>query len=404
MKSQQTKILILGGGFAGVMAALRLAGKTRKEQVEITLVSAQAQLIERTRMHQFVVGQKLKTYALPHLLRHSGVQFVQGTVTHLHPVHKQVVVENEAATQTLAYDKLVYALGSFVDLAKIPGAQENAFTMDWDSAQRVRMLLPEIAQRNERVAVIGAGLTGLELATELAECLPNLQVSLLCAGDLGADLSAKAENYVRSVVQKLSISLYEQCKVSRIEPTAIHCADGQSIQSDLCLVCTGFAVSPLAKQSGITVNALGQILLDEQLRSISHPDIYGAGDAATLAADGMNLRMACATAMPMAAYVADSISTASKGKPVQPFGFGFVIRCISLGRKAAVVQFVEPNDQPKSSVLTGQTAVWAKEAILQFVIRSMQLTRIFASAYQWPQSISAQVADKRSDWQLAANR
>ena len=229
MKTQSTKILILGGGFAGVTAALRLAGKTRKELVEITLISASDQLVERTRMHQHATGQTLKVHRIPHLLRNRGVQFVQGRVTAIQPDQQVVTLENGTGEKLLAYDKLVYALGSFVDRSTLPGVAENAFTLDLASAQQLRNRLPEIAQRQGQVVVIGAGLTGLEMVTEIAESYPSLQITLLCGGKLGADLSPRATRYVRSVLQKLAITLHEECKVVSVEPASVRCANGDAL-------------------------------------------------------------------------------------------------------------------------------------------------------------------------------
>ncbi|MFN8439716.1 MAG: FAD-dependent oxidoreductase [Caldilineaceae bacterium] len=404
MNTQTTKILILGGGFAGVMAALRLAGKTRKEQVQITLVSASDQLVERTRMHQLATGQQLKSYPIPHLLRKTGVQFVCGKVTALQPNQHCVTIEQVDGQKQLEYDKLVYALGSFVDRASMPGAAENAFTLDLASAEQLRTQLPEIAQRNGRVVVIGAGLTGLEVVTEVAESYPTLQVSLLCGGTLGRDFAPKAVDYVHTVLRKRSISLHEQSKVTRIDPGMVDCADGSQVPFDLCIYCGGFAVSPLAREAGIAVNLQGQMLLDGTLRSLSHPDIYGAGDASTLAENVFNLRMACATALPMAAHVADSLAAEVKGHAPQPFRFGFTIRCVSLGRSEGFVQMVDAQDRPKPTVLTGRLGVWIKEFILRFVIGSIQLTRLWPDTYQWPRSIQAGEASKGLEWQFSNNR
>ncbi len=234
-------------------------------RVQITLVSAADQLVERTRIHQLVVGQTLKTYRISHLLRNSGVQFVQGVVTALHPNQHTVTVQSAAGTNSLAYDKLVYALGSFVDRSSLPGAAEHAFTLDLASAQQLRDLLPEVAKRGGRLVVIGAGLTGLEVVSEVAESYPTLQVSLLTGGTVGDDLSPKAANYVRSVLQKLSIKLYEQHKAVKIEESTLHCANGEAIPFDLAVYCGGFAVSPLAQNAGIAVNSRRQMVLDERL-------------------------------------------------------------------------------------------------------------------------------------------
>lgn len=78
MTKGKTKILVLGGGYAGVMAALRLAGKTRRLQTEITLVNGLNHFVERLRLHETVVGKQTRQPAMTEMLRGTAVKFVQG--------------------------------------------------------------------------------------------------------------------------------------------------------------------------------------------------------------------------------------------------------------------------------------------------------------------------------------
>ena len=91
------------------------------------------------------------------------------------------------------------------------------------------------------------------------------------------------------------------------------------------------------------------------------------------------------------------------GATPTPFRFGYAARCVSLGRKAGFLQFVDAQDRPKSNVLTGRLGVLAKEAILQYVMRSIQLTRIWANAYRWPHSLAAKEVTQRENLQFTTN-
>ncbi len=126
----------------------------------------------------------------------------------------------------------------------------------------------------------------------------------------------------------------------------------------------GFAVHPIAAATTLEVTAAGQIVVDETMRSVSHPDVYAIGDAAFApGGSGTPLRMSCASGVPTAHLAADAIAARLTGRELPQNKIGYSAQCISLGRNDAVVQWVTPDDQPKPSALTGKAAVRLKELI-----------------------------------------
>jgi len=381
-----TNIMIVGGGFAGVSAALRLANRTRRQPVTITLVNASAIFVERTRLHQTATGQPVAAQSLPAMLAGTGVQFVQGKATALDPVQKTVTVNTSDGVQALHYDKLIYALGSHTDLARTPGAAEHAYAVEQHAV--IAEQLQKMTQTHGRVLVIGGGLTGIEIATELAETHPALSVALATTGALGDNMSSAGARYLAKTFQRLGITLHEQTKIVRLEAgQAI--TDNGALPFDLCIYSAGFSVAPLAQMAGLAVNAKNQVVVNAFLRSVSHPDIYAAGDAAAFEQSAeLALRMGCVTALPLAFHAAENLARTLSGQPEQPFRFGFVIRCISLGRGNGLVQFTDAMDRPRPQAITGRAGAWVKELILHYVMQSLQFERRFAF-YRWPQALTA---------------
>lgn len=125
----KTRIVIIGAGYAGLMTAIRLAGKVRRQPLEITLVNGAAHFVERLRLHQLATNQKLKQRPIIQLLRGTGVHFVQGWVRALDVEQRTVQVESANGVQSLPYDKLVYALGSQVDRTQIAGVEHSMLTL-----------------------------------------------------------------------------------------------------------------------------------------------------------------------------------------------------------------------------------------------------------------------------------
>lgn len=184
------RVVILGAGYTGMFTAVRLAHRTRRADVTITLVNPSDRFVERLRMHQIAAGQELADLRIPDMLAGTGVTFVRGAATALDPDARRVTVDG---TEVLEYDTLVYALGSATDADKVPGADVHAFTLNSpEIAARFAERLTEVAAAGGTVTVCGGGLTGIEAATEIAESHPGLAVTLLSLDEPGAMMGDKA--------------------------------------------------------------------------------------------------------------------------------------------------------------------------------------------------------------------
>src|SRR5439155_10918855 len=115
MKTQQTKVVVIGAGYAGLLATVRLASKVRRQPVSITLVNASDVFVERLRLHEFAAHEPIKRRPITDVLRGTGVNFVQGYVGGMDTAQRAVVVQTETGTKHIPYDKLIYALGSITD-------------------------------------------------------------------------------------------------------------------------------------------------------------------------------------------------------------------------------------------------------------------------------------------------
>lgn len=367
------RIVVLGAGYTGMLAAVRLARRTRKLDVEITIVNPSARFTERLRMHQVAAGQELADNRIPEILAGSGVEFVQGWATSIDPEAQRVYVDG---TGTLHYDELIYALGSSTDTSIVPGAADHAWTLnDPRTAHRFSEHLAVVAADAGTVAVCGGGLTGIEAAAEIAESYPNLRVTLISSTEPGAMMGDKARAYLNSALDRLGVARKVGQAVTKVLPDAVELADGELVSADLTLWTTGVRVSPLAAQSGIETDARGLIVVDPTLRSVSHPNIHAIGDAAAVRQAWGQIHGTCQSGLPTAAYAADSIARQLKGKTVKPFRFGYFHQPVSLGRKDAVIQFTAADDTPGRFYLTGRAAVLYKEGVSSSPVPSFKLSK-----------------------------
>ncbi|WP_225653276.1 NAD(P)/FAD-dependent oxidoreductase [Streptomyces pseudogriseolus] len=363
----QHRIIVLGAGYAGASAAGRLARRLHRDDVRLTLVNAEPDFVERVRNHELATGRELPHRPLADLLAGTGVELKVARVTAVDVDRKVVTVTGDtggSGAEELAYDTLVYALGSRWNDQGVPGAAEHAYEIAGRAgALRVRERLAGLTA-GQPVVVVGGGLTGLEAATEIAESRPDLDVTLAASDGLGDWLSPKGRGHLRAVFARLGITARENAQVTAVEEGRVVTADGTVLPSALTVWTAGFAVHPIARATTLEVGDTGQIVVDGTMRSVSHPDVYAVGDAALVQGPGDKpLRMSCATGTPTAWQAADAIAARLTGGKLPHVPLRYFNQCVSLGRKDGLIQYVTADDRAVNAALTGRFAALYKELI-----------------------------------------
>ncbi|MBL1289191.1 FAD-dependent oxidoreductase [Streptomyces sp. For3] len=358
------RIIVLGAGYTGASAAGRLARRLRREDVAITLVTAEPDFVERVRMHQLATGQDLRPRPFSEMFAGTGVELRFAQVTGVDVGRRTVAVTDADGAGELEYDSLVYALGSGWNSQGVPGTDEHAYEIAGrPGALRLRERLAGL-DAGAPVVVIGGGLTGLEAATEIAETRPDLDVALAIRGGLGDTFSPKGRQHLRKVLAHLGITVHEHSAVTAVEADRVTTADGTSLPSAATVWTTGFAVHPIAKATALEASDTGQIVVDGAMRSVSHPDVYAIGDAALVQGPGDKpLRMSCASGIPTAWQAADSIAATLTGGKPPTVPLRYFNQCISLGRREGLIQYVTADDRAVRAALTGRLAALYKELV-----------------------------------------
>ncbi|MGA5894736.1 NAD(P)/FAD-dependent oxidoreductase [Streptomyces venetus] len=358
------RIIVLGAGYTGAIAAGRLARRLHREDVAITLVNAEPDFVERVRMHQLATGQDLRPRPFREMFAGTGVELKLGRVTGVDVERRSVAVTGEDGAEELEYDTLVYALGSGWNDQGVPGTAEYAHEIAGrPGALRLRERLARL-DAGQTVVVVGGGLTGVEAVTEIAEARPDLDVALATRGELGDWLSDKGRAHLRKVVDGLGITVHEHAVVTGVEADRVTTADGASLPAAVTVWTTGFAVHPIARATALEVTGTGQIVVDRTMRSVSHPDVYAVGDAALVAGPGDKpLRMSCASGVPTAWQAADAIAARLTGGKIPTVPLRYFNQCVSLGRRDGLIQYVTADDRSVRAALTGRFAALYKELV-----------------------------------------
>ncbi|MBT2410662.1 FAD-dependent oxidoreductase [Streptomyces sp. ISL-12] len=361
----QHRIIVLGAGYAGTVAAGRLAKRLHRDDVTITLVNAEPDFVERVRMHQLAAGQDLRPRPLREMFAGTGVELRIARVTGVDVDRRTVTVADpDGGTGELAYDTLVHALGSGRHDQGVPGAAEHAFEVaSRPGALRLRERLAGLAA-GQPVVVVGGGLTGLEAATEIAEARPDLAVGLVTRGALGDWLSDKGRRHLRKVLARLGITVHEHTAVTAVEADRVVTTDGTAVPAAATVWTTGFAAHPIARATALEVTGTGQVVVDRTMRSVSHPDVYAVGDAAWAMGPGDKpLRMSCASGGPTAWQAADAIAARLTGGKLPDLTIRYFNQCVSLGRGDGLIQYVTADDRSVGAALTGRLAALYKELV-----------------------------------------
>ncbi|MDB4929858.1 MAG: pyridine nucleotide-disulfide oxidoreductase [Myxococcaceae bacterium] len=382
MTNKIHEVLVLGGGYAGVLCANRLAGRLGAS-ARVTLATATPDFVHRVRLHELLAGRPFPRRSVRELLA-DGVALRIGRVEAASLAARTATVDGAA----LPFDAMVCALGS-APTCNVPGVAEHAAGLaNPAAAARVAGRLRTLPERSP-VAVIGGGFTGVEVAAEIAEAWPALRVSLLTSA-LAPGLSDAGRRYLRASLDALGVEVVENASVRAVAADAVEFTDGSSLPAALTVWAGGFAGSAPAVDADWPLDGRGRIVVDADLGVRDAPGVFAAGDVAA-SAPGMesSLRMGCVTAMPLGAHAADNVVRHLRGEATRPFAFGFRVQCVSLGRRRGLVQPVDARDQTKPWVVTGRLGALVKESICRYVVGALRVEAAAPGMYRWPGGVVA---------------
>ncbi|MFE6690158.1 NAD(P)/FAD-dependent oxidoreductase [Streptomyces sp. NPDC057743] len=363
------RVVVVGAGYAGVVAANRLAAAGRPG-VTVTVVNPRPEFVERVRLHEHAAGVSEAVRPLRDLL-HREVRLRVATVETI--AERSVRLDDG---DRLDFDYLLYAVGSTA--AQGSAGLEHAYGVaDLDGAESLRTRLRSLSA-GARVVVVGGGLTGIESAAEIAYAYPSLTVELV-SPSVAAWLPASSRARIARRLVNTGVALRTGVRVTGIRPDGVQTEAGW-VPSDCTVWAGSFAVPDLALRSGLPVTADGRLCTDDTLVCVGQERIVGVGDAvAPPDSVGSHLRMSCQAAMPMGAHGADTVLALIRGERPAPVSIGMVGQGISLGRRDGFIQATHRDDTPRGLAFSGRAAAVLKERVCRFTVSSMRHAR----TYRW---------------------
>lgn len=340
------KVVVIGAGYAGTIAANRLV---KKADVEVTVVNPRPDFVERVRLHEHIAGSGTALTPLTEMLD-PRIRLVVGAVDKIGDGTLLL-----ADGTSLPFDRAIYAAGG------APTAPSGTYVVGTiETAELARQALAELSD-GAAVTVVGGGLTGIETAAEVAESRPGLRVRLVSEGEVGASLGPGARARVRRDLERLGV-VVERGRYTE--------DDG----ADLVLWAVATQVSDLAARSGLAVDDAGRVLVDEFLRSIGDARIVAVGDGASVPGQ----RLSCQTALPQGAHGADNLARELAGEPMKAYSMGYTGQNVSIGRRSAVIQAARRDDTPTRIQFGGRSAALVKEQVCRMAKGAAKTAR-----YAW---------------------
>ncbi len=365
------RLLILGGGFGGLDVA-RAIGRSRaaREYWDTLLVDKENFFQFNPLLPAVAVGAvetRHIVWPLRAMARHRHVRFHKNKAVHIDLDTRRVTLHNGLVE---GWDTLVVALGSVTHDFGVPGVAEHTLPFKTIvDAMRLRARVVELFEMAEQAgseaqkrrllsfAIVGGGVTGVEVAAELIEMtretlLPrypallasHVRVTVLEAGERLVSAARPAHSaYVLRHLERRGVRVETSARVARVEPRALLLADGRRLEAFTLLWTAGVRPPELVRVLPLQHHRDGRVVVDAQLRAVApdgtpRDDVFVIGDcAASTRPDGGLQPQLSQTAIAMGTHVGRTLVRRARGLPPEPFRFRDVGYIISLGQHSSVL-------------------------------------------------------------------
>jgi NADH:ubiquinone reductase (H+-translocating) len=365
-QNEKKNIVVIGAGYGGITAALRLARLFRSSRAfSVHLVDKNPFHTLKTQLHEAAVHKRSVTIDIGRIIRNQNITFRLGSTTAVNLREKTILIGD----QPFPFEFLVIALGSQTNFHNIAGLEQFALTLQSASDaeaiyQHISVMCakassesdPDLRRQMLRVVVGGGGLSGIELAAELvdhiAQSVKDYHLSasdpeiivVEAAGDiLPASGKELREQVTKRLIEK-GVRLLPGTRVVEVSSAGVTLSSGEMLRSGTLIWTGGIRIADVAKESGFSIGQSGRILVNEYLQSVTQPSVYAIGDNA-LAINpetGNPVPAAAQFALQQGRLVADNIHSVVFGKPQRKYVPKVWGEVVSLGRHLAAAWLALP--------------------------------------------------------------
>jgi demethylphylloquinone reductase len=347
--STSTKICVLGGGFGGLYTALRLSQLPweKSAKPEITLIDPRDRFVFAPLLYEIVTGELQSWEVAPpyeELLVGTGIRFRQTAATNIDVEAKQIQLQDG---ETLTYDRLVLAVGGETPLDLVPGAAEYAIPFRAIAdAYRLEERLRQVEESEAdkiRIAIVGAGYSGVELACKLADRFGNrARIRIVEQSDqILRSSSAHNRDAATKALDARGVWLDLETTVESITQDSLsllYKGTVDVIPVDVVLWTVGTRVAEVVRSLPLKQNVRSQLIVTSTLQAIEHPEIFALGDLADCKdADAQQVPSTAQAAFQQSDYAGWNIWASLTNRPLLPFRYQYLGEMMTLGINEATL-------------------------------------------------------------------
>jgi len=347
------RILVLGAGFAGLWAAIGAARKIDQigpaaSEVEILVVDRND--YHNIRVRNYEVDLSDVTIPLADVLDPIGVNHMRAEVQAVDPSARHVAVETAVGQQCLTYDRLVLTLGSQLVRPAIPGLAVHGYDVDtYVAAARLDAHLEELGKQapsegRSTVVVVGAGFTGIEVATEMPAKLDRAHLSgqrrivlVDPNANVGMTIGEHSRQTIHGALSALGVETRLNVSVISVHANGIKLSSGEFISAKTVVWCAGMQASPVGAAFATERDRHGRLLVDRFMRATGLRHVFAAGDVASSVIDGSHSTvMSCQFARPMGRFAGHNVVADLFSLPMLPLQIDSYVTVLDLGAWGAL--------------------------------------------------------------------
>lgn len=273
------KLVILGGGYGGMKLLQRFLPNQLPEDVTITLIDRNPYHSLKTEFYALAAGTISDQHIRVAFPEHPKLSYVSGNVKEIVIKENTIILDNE---KNITYDDLVIGLGCEDKYHNVPGAEQYTYSIQTIDKSRTTYQTLNGLTKGATVSIVGAGLSGVELASELIESRPDLQIKLFDRGKhILSSFSPRLSAYVEGWFDAHNVEIINQSNITKVEENALYNHD-ERIQSDVIVWTAGIQPSKIVRDLDVEKDKQGRIKLAPQHFIPNYENVFVVGDCASL--------------------------------------------------------------------------------------------------------------------------
>jgi len=272
-------LVILGGGYGGMKILSELLPNKLPEDVKITLIDRVPYHCLKTEYYALAAGTVSDKEVRVSFPEHPRLSVVYGEIISVDTEGKKVLLKD---SEPVTYDDLVIGLGCEDNYHGVPGAQEYTYSIQSIEKSRKTYSVLNNLGPDSVVGIVGAGLSGVELASELSESREDLQIKIFDRGNhILSAFPERLSKYVETWFETHNVEIINHSNITKVEENTLYNND-EPIHCDVIVWTAGIQASQVVREMNVEQDRSGRVVLTPQHHLPNDPHVFVVGDCASL--------------------------------------------------------------------------------------------------------------------------